>query len=130
MFSPDLDLDSSIDDRWGPLKILWKPYEIILPHRSPFSHWPLLGSLTRLIYFPLMCGLALWIALLIRDVIQQQSIHPLNYYSTILGWFDLVTARVTPMQLRAFLIGIEVGAASHYIADYSVSGFKRAFLRK
>jgi uncharacterized metal-binding protein len=38
MLSPDLDLDSAIDNRWGPLRFVWIPYTKALPHRSVFSH--------------------------------------------------------------------------------------------
>jgi len=34
MFSPDLDLDSAIDDRWGIFFWIWRPYMWLVPHRS------------------------------------------------------------------------------------------------
>ena len=30
--------------------IYWFPYRQILPHRSPFSHWPVIGTIVRLFY--------------------------------------------------------------------------------
>ena len=53
MLSPDLDLDSSIYHRWGPLKWLWLPYQKLVPHRSFLSH-SMLGALLRIGYFLLM----------------------------------------------------------------------------
>jgi uncharacterized metal-binding protein len=51
MFGPDLDLHSRPYRRWGPLRFIWKPYQVALEHRSVFSHGPVLGTLVRLIYF-------------------------------------------------------------------------------
>lgn len=51
MLSPDLDLDSSIYQRWGPLRFLWLPYQKLIPHRSPLSHSVLLGPVLRVLYF-------------------------------------------------------------------------------
>jgi len=40
--------------------IYWYPYRRILPHRSPFSHWPIMGTIGRLLYIsiPYWIGLA------------------------------------------------------------------------
>jgi len=39
--------------------IYWYPYRLILPHRSPLSHWPIIGTLGRLLYLtiPYWAGL-------------------------------------------------------------------------
>jgi uncharacterized metal-binding protein len=39
--------------------IYWFPYRQILPHRSPFSHWPIIGTIGRLLYI----SIPYWIAL-------------------------------------------------------------------
>jgi len=36
MCSPDLDIDSTIDNRWGVFFWIWRPYMWAVPHRS---HW-------------------------------------------------------------------------------------------
>ena len=51
MFSPDLDLDSAIDDRWGILFWIWRPYMWALPHRHFWSHSLVFAPLLRLAYF-------------------------------------------------------------------------------
>ena len=48
--SPDLDTVSKPSKRWGVLKFLWIPYQKHIPHRSPLSHAPVLGSAIRLLY--------------------------------------------------------------------------------
>ena len=50
MLSPDLDTVSKPFKRWGVLKFLWIPYQKNIPHRSPLSHAPVLGSAIRLLY--------------------------------------------------------------------------------
>jgi uncharacterized metal-binding protein len=51
--TPDLDqpsaLGGGVGRRWGPLKSLWKPYELAIPHRSAWSHSGV-SALVRLLY--------------------------------------------------------------------------------
>ena len=55
MFSPDLDLDSAIDDRWGIFFWIWRPYMWLVPHRSRLlSHGLVIAPLLRLLYFYLV----------------------------------------------------------------------------
>src|SRR5262245_63479138 len=52
MFSPDLDLDSRIDDRWGIFFWIWRPYMWFVPHRHRLlSHGLVISQLLRLLYF-------------------------------------------------------------------------------
>ena len=46
--SPDLDTRSNALRRWGALGFLWWPYRLLVPHRSLWSHGPLLGTTARL----------------------------------------------------------------------------------
>ncbi|WP_370455492.1 DUF2227 family putative metal-binding protein [Synechococcus sp. RSCCF101] len=56
--SPDLDTRSRALRRWGPLGWIWWPYRRLLPHRSPISHAPLLGTAGRLLLLIVWCGAA------------------------------------------------------------------------
>ena len=47
--SPDLDTRSLALRRWGALQWLWWPYRTLLPHRSFWSHGPVIGTLLRLL---------------------------------------------------------------------------------
>src|SRR5262245_64584305 len=52
MFSPDLDLDSRIDNRWGIFFWIWRPYMWFVPHRHRLlSHGLVISQLLRLVYF-------------------------------------------------------------------------------
>ena len=50
MFGPDLDIYSLQYKRWGILRVIWLPYRMMLPHRSLFSHGPIIGTCCRLLY--------------------------------------------------------------------------------
>ncbi len=41
--SPDLDIKSAPFQRWGILKIIWLPYQRLIPHRNWKSHAPVLA---------------------------------------------------------------------------------------
>ena len=126
MFSPDLDLDSAIDDRWGILFWIWRPYMWLVPHRSRLlSHGLVIAPLLRLLYFYLMVVLVLiasaW--LLARVGIALPDLH-IRLRDTLLGLM-----RDHPRETQAFLAGFITGSAAHSIADWLVSGGKR-YLRR
>ncbi len=51
---PDLDLSGGKAKRWwGPLKMLWYPYGKLIPHRHVLSHFPVIGTFGRVVYFSL-----------------------------------------------------------------------------
>jgi uncharacterized metal-binding protein len=94
--SPDLDLAPICTPyHWWPwpVRVWWRLYARIIPHRSPLSHWPILGTAGRLVF---CCGpgacVALW-----------------------LGW----TPTVVPEVALAFVAGVEASAWLHLLADYS-----------
>jgi uncharacterized metal-binding protein len=42
--------------------LIWIPYAYLIPrHRHPLSHWPILGTLLRLLYLAALPGLCWWI---------------------------------------------------------------------
>ena len=68
LLSPDLDLpQSKPSQRWGALKILWSPYQSLIPHRNVISHFPVISSLIRLIYLVLPLSLAIFIIFKVID---------------------------------------------------------------
>jgi len=93
--SPDLDTASKPFKRWGVLKIVWVPYQKNIPHRSPLSHAPLLGSAIRLAYLAALL-LPLWI------------IFPgLRQIEWAITWEKAI----------AFLVGVELSALNHLLLD-------------
>jgi uncharacterized metal-binding protein len=93
--SPDLDLKSLPWKRWGVLKVIWLPYQRFIPHRSPLSHAPVLGSLIRLVYLA-ACLSPLW--LVFPDLQRMQW---------AVDWGKAI----------AFLAGVELSALNHLLLD-------------
>lgn len=65
LLTPDLDVDTGcVSDDWarsvvgrGPALfwwLVWRPYSALIPHRSPLSHFPILGTVLRLGYLSLV----------------------------------------------------------------------------
>jgi uncharacterized metal-binding protein len=120
MFSPDLDLDSAIDNRWGILFWIWRPYTWAIPHRSFWSHGLVLPPLLRLLYFYAVVlifavsgsWLLAALGLTVPDL-------PARMNAALLG-----VARDHPLLTGAFVVGFITGAAAHSIADWLVTGGK------
>lgn len=102
--SPDLDLKSDAYYRWGPLRGFWLPYVKIMPHRSLFSHLPLLSDLIRVIYL----GFPLTLVLTVT-----------SYEEAVRSWLDLNGA--------ACFFGLVFATTLHTTLDYASTFFKRAF---
>lgn len=125
MFSPDLDLDSQIDDRWGIFYWIWRPYMAIIPHRHFWSHSLIFSPLLRLVYFyavlqSLLFSLA-WVFAQLGKSIPD--------YHTRLVDVILQVVSMYPQQVLIFLVGFIIGSAAHTIADWLVTGGKR-YLRR
>ncbi len=115
--TPDLDVDIGSDSEdevreISPLGanlwwIYWFPYRKLIPHRSPLSHWPVIGTLGRLLYL----SIAYWILLAVA--------YFLN--STALG--ILQQAGIGLLEFPYFYIAV-VGLASadtlHFLMDQRI----------
>jgi uncharacterized metal-binding protein len=122
MFSPDLDLDSAIDDRWGIFFWIWRPYMWFVPHRSRLlSHGLVIAPLLRLLYFyAVVVGLLIGGAWLLGRVgIAIPDLH-IRLREALLR-----LAREYPRETWSFVIGFITGSAAHSIADWLVTGGKR-----
>ena len=120
MFGPDLDIHSVQSKRWGWFSWIWRPYRRSLRHRSWLSHGFLAGTAFRLIYF---CA-CLLIAILAGLELSNTAGH------TQVTWGDLgqTVRQILTTYWRvwvALAIGLELGAMSHAISDWSVSAWKR-----
>lgn len=123
LLSPDLDLDSRIDDRWGPLRPLWIPYMRIVPHRSWFSHSGISGALRLLYLYGAIC-LVLYGLTLLGQVL---NLNPPNYYQVFADW---VWGAIESGSRPAWLIvaGVVVSDVVHVAADmYAIQ--RRRWLR-
>ncbi|HIK44103.1 MAG TPA: metal-binding protein [Leptolyngbyaceae cyanobacterium M65_K2018_010] len=120
VFGPDLDIHSVQYKRWGWLRWIWLPYRGSMRHRSRWSHGPIIGTMVRVLYASLWLALA---GILVVDVLN-------NLERTALTWDDLVhgvgwSLRTYWPFWLALLVGLELGALSHYTADWLSSTWKR-----
>jgi uncharacterized metal-binding protein len=125
MMGPDLDIHSVQYRRWGPFKWIWRPYQVFLKHRSTLSHGPIIGTLLRVFYFSawlILCGIV------IVEILN-------SLWNAQLTWNDLRDTVALSLssyvwEWSALVIGLEVGALSHYVSDWLSTGLKRRFRRK
>jgi uncharacterized metal-binding protein len=125
IFGPDLDLYSYHYKRWGIFRYLWRPYQKTLKHRSIWSHGPIVGTIGRIVYLGLWLGLVglLWLG--ISQLIWGQAYTG----QQLLGIFKHSVDRDRAVYIAVFC-GLELGAMSHYMSDWTVSTFKRSTLTK
>lgn len=99
LVTPDLDLHGSKPKkRWGLLRVLWRPYATLVPHRSSFSHGWLIGPATRLAYLVLLA---------VPLLLVTNAVEPTDAIAKHLGW------RVG----TAIILGYYVSQWMHLIAD-------------
>ncbi len=120
MLSPDLDLNSRPFQRWGWLRWIWIPYQKSMRHRSVFSHGPIIGTTLRILY--LVCWIA-WFGLLILlgvQLVQDLTFSWHIFVEVVVRWLvDYWT------ELIALFVGLELGAMSHSLSDWTNSAYKR-----
>lgn len=120
MLGPDLDIHSVQYKRWGIFRWIWLPYRGSMRHRSPLSHAPIVGTALRVVYLGAWLGISSLVAIALCNQVWQ------------LGWTwnqigEIVGRSLTQHKLAWLMlaIGLELGALSHYVADWLVSGYKR-----
>ena len=125
-FSPDLDLHSTPYMRWGPLRFMWWPYQVLIPHRSWLSHSLIVGGLLRLAYFAaILYALSLGLLLLLHLVAPVDPTGTLWIATQGLGGYIGRHPAVSLYVLGGFV----ASGATHVIADVIWSGLKRRFRR-
>ena len=125
VFGPDLDIHSVQYKRWGWLRWIWLPYRGSMRHRSRWSHGPVIGTVVRVLYTSIWLALG---SLVVVDVLNGMG-------RTALTWEDLVWGLGEHLRTHwphwlALLVGLELGALSHYSADWLSSTWKRRTKRK
>ena len=127
MFGPDLDLQSSPYKRWGPLRFIWKPYQVALPHRSTLSHGPILGTAIRIVYFLAMFSLVAATVLYIRHAyLRGQQTTWTGEFNMVRGDLFSIWEQTDKEYFKAGFAGLWLGALSHTAADIIWSTMKRS----
>jgi uncharacterized metal-binding protein len=121
----DLDLNSKEYRRWGPLRVLWWPYRVAVPHRSWISHGLLLGGVIRALYLAAVCTTLFWLSLWLYS---RLGPHVDASAATRAGWESLFGfARTHPLWTVALLSGFILAGTTHSVADAIYTWLKRRF---
>ena len=135
ILSPDLDIPSTPYRKWGCLRFLWIVYQVMIGHRSPLSHWVLVGAVTQHIWILTevillaFIGVCFWNFVLIpySDVGRILNAPPIN-----IGLVDIAKGILLPLWRSptywAFLAGhCLVGQPMHCIMDFADSRRRRHY---
>jgi uncharacterized metal-binding protein len=119
MFGPDLDIYSRQFQRWGVFRFLWLPYQKSLRHRSFLSHGPIIGTTLRVVYLLTILTICVLVFLLIAA-----------QFGGGVSWQGLAGNVVRSLlthypEFLALFIGLELGAMSHSLSDWTGSTYKR-----
>ncbi|MCX7594915.1 MAG: metal-binding protein [Fischerella sp.] len=120
MFGPDLDIYSRQYQRWGLLRWIWIPYQKSLRHRSFLSHGPIIGTTLRVLY---LSSIAVIVAIFSLAIAQKLG----NQSWSWRVWSETVGRSLTnySTEFLALFLGLELGAMSHSLSDWSSSAYKR-----
>lgn len=120
MFGPDLDIHSRQFIRWGWLRWIWIPYQKAIRHRSVFSHGVIIGTIVRSLYLAFFLSI---LGFLVLGIAQ--------FFGNVNWNWQMVVAMMQrslsqyPHEWLALIVGLELGAFSHYISDWGGSTYKR-----
>ena len=113
LVTPDLDIDNgNISDTvirkvFPPAqwiwRILWTPYAKLISHRSPISHFPIIGTLFRIGYIFLLLNLFNWLFSLFGNIFN-------NTVSFVWFWNT------------SFVFGLIHVDTLHFLADMTIRG--------
>ncbi len=120
LFSPDLDLRSRPFQRWGWFRFIWIPYQKMLSHRSTLSHGVIIGTIVRLIYLFTIVLLVAMLGVAIAQLIFGFDWNWQTFFQLVFNWIIL-----NPKSAIALVVGLELGAISHILADRIGSSYKR-----
>lgn len=131
LLSPDLDIRSRPFQRWGPLRVIWIPYQKLVRHRSPWSHAPVLGTTTRVCYLAAVLAIG-WFLLLgcaaIGFVLLGSGDQYQQFEATTIAQMQSMGQNLWATQgifLFTGFLSLEVGALSHIVTDHLDSWRKR-----
>lgn len=131
MFGPDLDIHSQQYKRWGLLRWIWLPYRNSLRHRSLFSHGFIVGTIGRILYLTLWAAMFAGIGILGLSIGQQMLGMTSDWQTSAHQSFSMSAAWMVrslqhhTIEWIALTIGLELGAMSHSLSDWTGSSFKR-----
>ena len=116
--SPDLDIPSTPYNHWGMLRFIWLPYQIMIKHRSPFSHWPVLASVFKLAYLYVILNVIVDVLILMANL---WFIAIGDSFRIAVTVWQVATFLFQPLRypiVWVFIVGDVIGETSHIITDW------------
>lgn len=130
MLSPDLDVVAGCCayKRWGPFKIIWRPYMRVFRHRSGITHGPIIGSLFRLAYLGLVVAIAYTLFLigtaLLWRIMGWRGVD--EVMESINSTHGFVWAAENWKVVLLAVCGLEFGAICHIVADKTMKNKEKS----
>ena len=125
LVTPDLDLAITTHARWGVLGYFWFFYYKTFRHRGKYlrdwgpSHWPFIGTATRLVYAAIV--IAIIVAIAERVLLGWHPFTGLLLSEEFQAQYGSAIAKT----VYAIFAGIEVAAWVHYLMDIKASYFPK-----
>ena len=131
MFGPDLDVYSHQYKRWGLLRWIWLPYRRSMRHRSFWSHGPIVGTVVRVAYLFIWVGLlgtgGIFVGAIAVQLVSKTNdwfVLAQQWWSSSIGFLERAPQQY-PTEAIAIAIGLELGAMSHALSDWTLSTYRR-----
>jgi uncharacterized metal-binding protein len=124
LFSDDLDISSIEYKRWRLLRVIWLPYQKLVPHRSWLSHGLIVGPLLRILYFAAVLTACLWVLLTALS-----RLLPLNASGTLGSLLGAIGQSFIdhPDWWTITLAGFVLGGIMHSVADWLWTWWRHAW---
>jgi len=122
--SPDLDINSRPFQRWGVLRILWRPYTDYVPHRGTLSHNIIFGPIALCIWFTLIVGVLVAFLAMIWSPVIEPLIDGAQSMIT-----QIVTLKPTKSTIKILVVSYSTIIASqeyHNMLDNMMKGDRMA----
>ena len=116
LLSNDLDIASRIYKRWGPFRILWYPYQRLIPHRSFWSHGIVVGPVLRVLYLYVMLEFILlfsWRITMLTGVSAPIVDTGLQVFAQLLPYLFLHPQITIPC-----IVGLVLAGFAHSLIDW------------
>lgn len=129
LLSPDIDLKQSLPAKsWGLLRYLWYPYHRLFRHRG-LSHWPVFGTLSRLIYLVVVADLStLFLHTIWRFGQDQQfltSVLAASEFSYHSRRWLISSMSEQPWEWAGFALGLLLADGLHVLQDLGSSWLRQ-----
>ena len=122
--SPDLDINSKPYQRWGILRIFWRPYTDYVPHRGMLSHNIVIGPIVLCLWLTLVVAIVIGFFMVFWLPVIEPAIDGAQKIITQIVELD---PTVSTIKMFAVFYGVVMASqAFHIILDKVMKGDRQA----